>query len=929
MTYPEHRALELLRLGTGTPGAVFREGQGEAIRHVVEGRGRLLVVQKTGWGKSAVYFIAAKLLREQGEGPTVLISPLIALMRNQLAAAERMGVRAATINSSNPNEWNAVKTDLLSNTVDVLLISPERLANDDFIVTILSPISTRVSLLVVDEAHCISDWGHDFRPDYRRIERILRSMPPNLRVLATTATANNRVMADLQNILGAGPNVSRGELGRPSLRLQTLRIPDQAARLAWLATHIPRIHGSGIVYTLTVRDAEQVAAWLRSQNIDAWAYSSDSENREDRENALLGNRIKCLVATTALGMGFDKPDLAFVIHYQTPGSVVAYYQQVGRAGRAIDTAYGVLLSGLEEDDINDYFITNAFPLPEHVQAILDQLRVAPAGLSVYDLLGRMNIPKKKIGNALKLLSLESPAPAVNDSGIWKLTITPLSPTFWERARRLTELRRAEQRQMREYVGLTDGHMEFLMRALDDDPTGYRSPDTPPLPAAYESALAQSAGLFLRRSHHPLVLKKQWPSGGMPLTGVKGKLGKSFQAESGKILCVWEDAGWGALVRDGKCRNGKFDDRLVTACVDMIREWNPSPQPTWVTCIPSNHLPELVPDFAKRLAAALGLPFHSVLTRTTERPEQSTCLNSIRQALNVDGAFAVNAPVPAGAALLVDDTVNSGWTLTIATYLIRSHGSGPVFPLVLASNVRTGVYTKNLLVLANSVKNHAHCVAGLETVPSGNGAPQTHVWIRPVSRHGNGELSDSECTLEDGSQPRPGDFIAVGLNGKEETPSQRENHYTDHGVRWLKTGTCSPHDLPQLAESPPDLWLAPGETTDRIAPDILAAHPLCGQSLVMFAPDDGSLSFQAWQTTEQNGKITKYRKAVFMYNDARYELSITDPTMDARHLAPFPVPGEFKRKVTPLDPRRVLLVVSLTPPYTDGFHYKVVATVLEY
>ena len=926
--YSDQRSLELLRIGTAIPDAVFRDGQSEAIRHVVEGRGRLLVVQKTGWGKSAVYFVATKLLREQGAGPAILISPLIALMRNQLSAAERMGVHAATINSSNLHDWDTVKAEILANTVDILLISPERLANADFVANVLAPVSAEISLLVVDEAHCISDWGHDFRPDYRRIERIIENLPPNLRVLATTATANNRVLEDLRGILGPGLSVSRGGLGRPSLLLQTLRISDQAGRLAWLATHIPRIQGSGIVYTLTVRDAEHVAAWLRTCGINAASYTGQSENREALENALLENKIKCLVATTALGMGFDKPDLAFVIHYQTPGSVVAYYQQVGRAGRAIDSAHGVLLSGPEEDDINDYFINSAFPTPEHVQAILDQLHAAPSGLSVYDLLRKLNISKQKIEHALKLLALESPPPAVNESGKWMLTSAPLAPTFWERARRLTDLRRAEQRQMHEYIGLTKGHMEFLMCALDGDPTGYRPPDVPPLPKTYDLALAQSAGLFLRRSHHPLDLKKQWPSGGMPLMGVKGKLDESVQAESGRILCVWEDAGWGALVRDGKCRDGKFDDRLIAACVDMIREWNPAPQPTWVTCIPSLRHPGLVPDFARRLAVALGLPFLSVFTRIAERAEQVTCLNSAQQALNVDSAFTVNAPVPDGVALLVDDTVNSGWTLTVATYLLRSHGSGPVFPLALASDVRTSAYTKNLLVLANSVKNHAHCVAGIEIDSCDDGSSQPHTWIRPISRHGDGELSDSECTLADGAQPRPGDIVTVGLCGKADIATQRENHFINQGSRWLKTGACSPQDFQKLVESPNDLWLASDETTDRIAPDALATHSLFGRSLLMLAPDNGSLSFWAWQTIEQ-GQIRRHRKAVFVYNGVSYELSLTDPTMDTRYLAPFPAPEEAKRMVMPPDNQRMLLVVSLTPQYADGFHYKVVATVLEY
>jgi ATP-dependent DNA helicase RecQ len=411
VTFNQNRAIELLKLGSGLPGAYFREGQEEAVRHVVEGRGRLLVVQKTGWGKSFVYFIATKLLREAGAGPSLLISPLLALMRNQIAAAERMGVRAVTINSDNQNEWTSVEATIHRNEVDILLISPERLANERFGAGVLAGIAGRIALLVIDEAHCISDWGHDFRPHYRLLERIVRALPANLRLLATTATANNRVMDDLQMVLGPNLRVSRGDLNRPSLVLQTIRLPSQAERLAWLAAQVAALPGHGIIYTLTVRDAEQVAEWLRSRGLNVASYTGETgEGRADLEQALLENRVKALVATTALGMGFDKPDLAFVIHYQTPGSVVAYYQQVGRAGRALDAAYGVLLSGEEETEIIDYFIESAFPTRNEVSGVLEALEAAPAGLSVPELMTGVNISKGRIDKTIALLSLESPAP---------------------------------------------------------------------------------------------------------------------------------------------------------------------------------------------------------------------------------------------------------------------------------------------------------------------------------------------------------------------------------------------------------------------------------------------------------------------------------------------------------------------------------------
>ena len=685
MPYNSARALELLRLGTQDNNASFHDNQEDAIRHVVDGRGRLLVVQKTGWGKSFVYFIATKLLREQGAGPALLISPLLALMRNQIAAATRMGLRALTINSENRQEWEAVEEKVGRDEVDILLISPERLANEHFRTDVLGPVAGRISLLVIDEAHCISDWGHDFRPHYRFIERIVRRLPANLRLLATTATANNRVLDDLQNVLGPNLTVSRGDLSRSSLLLQTMRMPSQAQRLAWLAGRLPKINGSGIIYALTVRDVEQIAAWLRSRGIEAEAYSGESgDRRVELENALLENRVKALVATTALGMGFDKPDLAFVIHYQAPGSVVGYYQQVGRAGRALAAAYGILISGQEEIEITDYFIESAFPSRNEVEQVLTALKTAAAGLSINELMRRLNVSRGRIDKTLLLLSLESPAPIVKQGTKWTLTAAELSGSFWERAERLTSLRRSEQKQMQDYVGLTTRHMEFLIRALDGDPSVFQSPNLTPLPATVDPALVQEAVAFLRRTSLPIEPRKVWPAGGLPKMGVTGKIPVDHQAQPGKALCVWGDAGWGSLVREGKFHDHRFPDDLVRACAELVAHWAPVPAPEWLTCIPSRRHPNLVPDFANRLADALHLPFYAVLDKTDDREEQKKMANSVQQARNIDGSLAVNtSSLPAKPVLLVDDMVDSKWTITVAAYLLISNGSGPVYPLALA------------------------------------------------------------------------------------------------------------------------------------------------------------------------------------------------------------------------------------------------------
>ncbi|MDW8148833.1 MAG: RecQ family ATP-dependent DNA helicase [Roseiflexaceae bacterium] len=684
-------AEHLLKQALSNPSATFRDGQWEAISDLVERRARMLVVQRTGWGKSLVYFLATRLLRERGSGPTLLISPLLALMRNQLLAAERIGVRAATINSSNRREWSDVIARLHAGDVDILLITPERLANDEFRSEALRPIADTIGMFVVDEAHCISDWGHDFRPDYRRIVRVLQMLPPHIPMLATTATANNRVVADIRSQLGASLRIVRGPLGRDSLRLQNIALAGQAERLAWLAAHIPALPGSGVVCTLTVRDAQRVAAWLQLCSIDAHAYwgELDSQTREDLEQRLLDNRIKVLVATTALGMGFDKPDLGFVIHFQRPGSVIHYYQQVGRAGRAIDQAYGILLSGEEDQDITDYFITTAFPPRDHIEMVLRALESADDGLTLAQMESRGNLSRNQIEKTLKVLAVETPSPVVKIDTRW--FATPVNYTLdVQRIERLTAQRRAEQERMRDYVHSRECLMVFLKRELDDpdpQPCGRCAVciGRPLVSPTYPAALERRAVAFLRRNDQRIEPRRMWPGDALQMYGWHGKIPSSLMAEEGRALCIWGDAGWGELVKRGKQIDDHFDDALVDALVELVQQrWRPEPAPAWVTCVPSLTHPTLVADMARRLAKRLGLPFVAAVRKVRPTEPQKRMQNSFQQAHNIAGAFVVdrwggiNGPV-----LLVDDMVNSGWTFTVVAALLREAGSGPVFPLALA------------------------------------------------------------------------------------------------------------------------------------------------------------------------------------------------------------------------------------------------------
>lgn len=696
----KEQAQKLLKTSLADTTAQFRDGQWEAIDALVNHRQKLLVVQRTGWGKSSVYFISTKIFRDraspQKNGPTIIVSSLLALMRNQIESAQRLGIVAETMNSTNQNDWQAVTQRILNNQIDCLLISPERLANDNFIETVLQPIADRIALMVIDEAHCISDWGHDFRPDYRRIVNILRQLPANTPVLGTTATANNRVVADIQTQLG-NIQIHRGPLIRESLALQTMVLPDQASRLAWLAQVIPTLPGTGIVYALTVRDAEQVAEWLVANDIDAKAYHGSVEAdgfensnsyRQHLEELLLNNQLKVLVATTALGMGYDKPDLSFVIHYQAPGSIVAYYQQVGRAGRGIAHAVGVLMSGVEDQDIHEFFRKSAFPSEAQVNEILQVLENSD-GLSIRGIEEQTNLRHGQIEKVLKLLSVENPAPVIKDGSRWVRT-----PVRYQmdhtRIAHLTGQRVQEWQEVQAYLADADCKMTFLRRSLDDfDPTPCGKCSSclgqPVVNAQVDPTLVHRAGTFLKHAEMVIAPKAQVAANAFLEYDFRGNLPQHLRAQEGRVLSRWGDAGWGRTVADNK-HAGRFSDELVEAMVEMIQQrWQPSPAPQWVCAVPSRNHPELVPDFARRLAARLGLPFVDAVSKVKDNQPQKGQQNRFHQCRNLDGAFGVTQFYQGQPVLLVDDIVDSGWTLTVVAALLQQSGSGLVYPVALASS----------------------------------------------------------------------------------------------------------------------------------------------------------------------------------------------------------------------------------------------------
>ncbi|GAA5060217.1 ATP-dependent DNA helicase RecQ [Thermocatellispora tengchongensis] len=669
--------------------ARLREDQWTAIRSLVLDRSRVLVVQRTGWGKSAVYFIATALLRELGEGPTVIVSPLLALMRNQIAAAERAGIHAATINSANPEEWEKIYAGVAEGVVDVLLVSPERLNNPDFRDQVLPELAESAGLVVVDEAHCISDWGHDFRPDYRRLRTLLDGLPPGVPVLATTATANARVTRDVAEQLGGETVVLRGPLERESLHLSVVRPAGAEQRLAWLAEKLRELPGSGIVYTLTVAAAQEIAAYLREQGHEVAAYSGQTEQAERlaAEQALLDNRIKALVATSALGMGFDKPDLGFVVHVGAPQSPVAYYQQVGRAGRGVERAEVILLPGAEDRDIWAYFGSLAFPPEPVVRRTLEVL--AEAGtLSTAALETRVDLSRTRLETMLKVLDVDGAVRRVK--GGWQATGEPWAYDG-ERYARVAAERRAEQEAMLGYIATTGCREEFLRRHLDDDtaaPCGrcdnctgdHRS-------AEVAEGAVRAAGERLRRPGVDIEARKQWPTG---LADLSGRIKPEFGAEPGRALGRLTDIGWGNRLR-GMLAEGAPDqpvpDEVFAAVVQVLASWEWRQRPVAVVNVPSASRPRLVRGLAERLAQVGRLAYLGELGYRNGPPGRQ--YNSAQRVQAIRATLAVPTPLAGalkamdGPVLLVDDRVDTGWTMTMAAALVRHAGAPAVLPLALA------------------------------------------------------------------------------------------------------------------------------------------------------------------------------------------------------------------------------------------------------
>jgi ATP-dependent DNA helicase RecQ len=614
-------------------------------------------------------------------------------------------VRAARIDSTNTEEWGEIVERLSNDEVDLLLVSPERLTNPRFADELLPTLTARCGLLVIDEAHCIRDWGHDFRPDYRRIRDLLTSLPEGTPVLATTATANARVVTDVVEQLSAGGRDAdgaggrdvltlRGPLARASLRLGVMPLGAPEQRLAWLIAHLGDLEGSGIVYALTVAAAVAVAAALKEAGHQVAAYTgrTDPADRIRLEAALRDNEVKALVATSALGMGFDKPDLGFVIHLGAPSSPVAYYQQVGRAGRATERADVLLMPGPEDRDIWRYFASASMPKQEQADAVVRALTESTRPLSTVALETIVDVRRTRLELLLKVLDVDGAVQRVQ--GGWTATGMP-----WEydeeRYARVTAAREREQQLMIDYERTDTCRMAFLQQCLDDETAALCGRcDTcagPWFDATLPEAALRTATARLERPGVVIEPRAQWPSG-MDRLGVprKGRIGAASAMEPGRALARLSDLGWGQRLRQLlREEDAEVPEQVVRACVAVLADWEWAQRPAAVVAVPSRRRPLIVRSLAEQLAQLGRLPLLGELDLVDGGPTGEAGGNSAFRLAGVWGRLAVGTELQSrlsaipGPVLLVDDVADSRWTLTCAAEVLREAGAPAVLPFTLA------------------------------------------------------------------------------------------------------------------------------------------------------------------------------------------------------------------------------------------------------
>lgn len=656
----------------------FYDEQWRAISQLLQGH-RILMIERTGFGKSLCFQFPATLM----EGVTVVFSPLIALMRDQVQALAALGIEARLINSEQDIELNRQTiADALAGRVKILYIAPERQESTEWIE---ATRQLRLAMIVVDEAHTISVWGHDFRPAFRRIVNLVNLLPAGMPVLAATATATRRVQDDIERQIGRGITTIRGQLMRDNFRLHVIEVGSDDEKMAWLAANVAALPGTGLIYTGIRADTDLYARWLRYRGVEAVSYNAglDAETRKDIERGLKANRWKCIVSTNALGMGIDKPDIRFIIHTQMPASPIHYYQEIGRAGRdGLPTDIILFFNGTRDEDgwshdcqLPRAFIDTAKPRTECYRQVIDALKDDVLGER--DIVKRCNLKSTQFrvikADLIEQGIIREVKVARSKKYEYQFGAPELDTSGFEQLRRA---KMADLRAMRDYVSTREPRMAYLCRYLGDA--------TPPVAAGCDNtteprwtatldAEMQAALDDFRETYFPEIT-------------VAERKNNIIDSVAGSYYGV---STVGRALRRSKYEGGgPFPDFLLGLTLKAYRKTFHNKHLDFVMSVPPTVSGTLVEEFARRIASVLRVPYSPLLVKTRTTQVQKLFHSAYSKRDNISGAFALqgSADLRGTTILLVDDIFDSGATLKEIGRVLTAAGAKEIVPIVIAKTV---------------------------------------------------------------------------------------------------------------------------------------------------------------------------------------------------------------------------------------------------
>ena len=674
----------------------FYDEQWRSIERILRGE-RILMIERTGFGKSLCYQFPAT----QFDGITVVFSPLIALMRDQVRSLCERGIPAAYINSEQSYEENQNSIQrALNGEIKILYIAPERQENEEWIE---ATRQLKLSMVVVDEAHTISTWGHDFRPSFRRIINLVQLLPQSLPVLATTATATKKVQYDIEQQIGGRLTTIRGNLIRPNFQLQVVKVQSEDEKMIWLAENLNSINGTGLIYTGTRIDTEVYANWLRFVGINATDYNAgfDADTRKSIEQGLMQNKWKCIVSTNALGMGIDKSDIRFVIHTQMPASPIHYYQEIGRAGRDGKPTRIILFYNEKKENGNDVatdsllplsFVEGSRPTTKKYQKVISLLQEEP--LSEREVLKKANLKT----NQLRVIKAD-----LIDQGIIKEVLygkikkyeyqynAPALNTDSFEALREAKLK--DLHAMEEYIYTDMPRMKYLCSFLDSDETvEYSNCDNTNLERITVSVTPEWMTKLedFRETYFPCLELSSWTirKGGFRLRYIapdkvqvektvkndmgevierpiieysnninlleynqeereiiEEHLGKASRLVDGYAASYYGVSNVGAAIHRSKYENGgDFPDFLLKKTLSVFGKKFRGIHFDLVLYLPPTNSGDLVKNFATKFARVIGVPISHELIKVRITQEQKMFQNSYSKQENVCGAFDIDEDI---------------------------------------------------------------------------------------------------------------------------------------------------------------------------------------------------------------------------------------------------------------------------------------------